>query len=385
MTTTSPTPMHERTTPVTTAPARPTLYGPDGQALGSTPTIAQPPAPTGDWKPVRSEAGATVWEKPAPQASPEVEYRERRLAELEARATVLDPPAPPPLEATPAHPAKPARTGRRWDLDKIGLWAALCFGIGLTASGEYELARFVGFNEWVSALLPAAIDVYVIQAFRRHRDTFVAISLMIATNVLVHLAHNGLFGVVDKVSNGRTVHAPHWGLIAAVSAIAPIIIWRVHRIGGLSNNGHDDPVPVPPDDPVPDVTSSPVPVPQNQQVTDPVPDAEPAPEAASVPPEVPPSVPALKAVPDTAPVPVPKRRSTGPRSQKRAARSTGHKTGTSRASTASFEEHVRIAAEWLSNDPSLSGTDIGKRLGTGDSYGRRVKRAVTSPEPQPTK
>jgi hypothetical protein len=38
---------------------------------------------------------------------------------------------------------------------------------------------------------------------------------------------------------------------------------------------------------------------------------------------------------------------------------------------------VTIARGWLKSDPGLSGADIGKRLGTGDSYGRRVKRAAT--------
>lgn len=43
-----------------------------------------------------------------------------------------------------------------------------------------------------------------------------------------------------------------------------------------------------------------------------------------------------------------------------------------------FDRHVRLAAGWLALEPELSGTAIGKRLGTGDSYGRRVRRAAST-------
>lgn len=37
---------------------------------------------------------------------------------------------------------------------------------------------------------------------------------------------------------------------------------------------------------------------------------------------------------------------------------------------------MSTARDWLTDNPSLTGTDIGKKLGTGDSYGRRVRRAA---------
>lgn len=46
--------------------------------------------------------------------------------------------------------------------------------------------------------------------------------------------------------------------------------------------------------------------------------------------------------------------------------------------TPGLARHMELAAAWLAVEPDLSGADIGKRLGTGDSYGRRVKRAVTA-------
>ncbi|MFB7312964.1 hypothetical protein [Streptomyces sp. NPDC056192] len=227
---------------MTTAPAAPQdflLYGPDGQALNSsTPRRAeQPAAPVGDWKPVVTTDNATVWEKtptaPAPVEQPAVDHQaagqahyEQRIAELEAKLAVLDKPALITHQTAPA-PAKAERKGfNHW-----GPWIALWAAVGLTASGEFALAKFVGFHPVVSALLPIGIDIYVIQAFRRHRDVAAALILMVLTNALVHLAEAGLFGVESTVgSNGETAYEATWWLIVLVSAIAPFIVWRVHRI-----------------------------------------------------------------------------------------------------------------------------------------------------------
>lgn len=229
---------------MTTAPAAPQdflLYGPDGQALNSsTPRRAeQPAAPVGDWKPVVTTDNATVWEKtpaapatsveqPATdhQAAGQARY-ERRIAELEAKIAVLDKPKPAPI----AHQATSASAKERKGFNHWGPWIALWAAVGLTASGEFALAKFVGFHPVVSALLPIGIDIYVIQAFRRHRDVAAALILMVLTNALVHLAQAGLFGVDTAVgSNGETTYEATWWLIVLVSAIAPFIVWRVHRI-----------------------------------------------------------------------------------------------------------------------------------------------------------
>lgn len=115
-----------------------------------------------------------------------------------------------------------AKTQRR--NTQIDTWSArivIGAAVGLTASGEYELARKVGFVKEVAWLLPVVIDVYVIQAFRRHRDIAPAIGLTIAANVIYHLAEAGLFGV-------KTGGAPKWWLIAIVASIASLILWRMH-------------------------------------------------------------------------------------------------------------------------------------------------------------
>lgn len=225
---------------MTTAPAASqeiVLYGPDGQALtSSTPTRAaleSSAALAGDWQPVITSGDATVWEKTpvAPAEEPascdptvgQAHY-DRRIAELEAQIAVLNKPAPAPCQVETA-------TTKKKGFNHWGPWIALWAAVGLTASGEFALAKFVGFHPLVSALLPIGIDIYVIQAFRRHRDVAAALILMVLTNALVHLAEAGLFGVETVITDeGATAFEPTWWLIVLVSAIAPFIVWRVHRI-----------------------------------------------------------------------------------------------------------------------------------------------------------
>jgi hypothetical protein len=105
--------------------------------------------------------------------------------------------------------------------------AVIAGAVGLTASGEYSLARLAHFPASVAWLLPFVIDIYVIQAFRRHRDIVQAIFLTIAANVVYHLAAAGMFGVT---TDARGEHHATWWLIALVASIASIILWRMHVI-----------------------------------------------------------------------------------------------------------------------------------------------------------
>ncbi|QDN81813.1 hypothetical protein FNV64_45305 [Streptomyces sp. S1A1-7] len=104
-------------------------------------------------------------------------------------------------------------------------WGALLFALVATASAEYELARQVGFNQWVAAAVPGALDIYTVRAMRAHRDVLVAVSAMIGVNAASHLVTAGLL----------PVNVP---LVVAVSAIAPLVLWRVHRLA----NKHETPV-----------------------------------------------------------------------------------------------------------------------------------------------
>ncbi|MGW3134378.1 hypothetical protein [Streptomyces sp. NPDC001139] len=96
-------------------------------------------------------------------------------------------------------------------------WAALAAALVATASAEYELARAVGFNEWVAAAVPGALDIYTVRAMRAHKDVLAAVVAMIGVNAASHLVTAGLL----------PVNVP---LVVAVAAIAPLVLWRVHAL-----------------------------------------------------------------------------------------------------------------------------------------------------------
>lgn len=98
-------------------------------------------------------------------------------------------------------------------------WGALAAALVATASAEYELARAVGFNQWVAAAVPAALDLYTVRALRAHREVLAAVAAMIGVNAASHLVTTGLLPV-------------NVWLVVAVAAIAPLVLWRVHSLGG---------------------------------------------------------------------------------------------------------------------------------------------------------
>lgn len=97
-------------------------------------------------------------------------------------------------------------------------WVAAAFALVATATAEYDLARAIGMNEWVAAAVPGALDAYVVRALRAHREVLTAVLAMVAVNAASHLVTAGVLKV-------------EWPLITAVSAIAPLVLWRVHALG----------------------------------------------------------------------------------------------------------------------------------------------------------
>lgn len=116
-------------------------------------------------------------------------------------------------------------------------WGALVAALVATASAEYELARAVGFNEWVAAAVPAALDLYTVRALRAHKEVLAAVAAMILVNAASHLVTTGLLPV-------------NVWLVVAVAAIAPLVLWRVHSLGGGPRDGHPDSL-----EPQPEVTA----------------------------------------------------------------------------------------------------------------------------------
>lgn len=100
-------------------------------------------------------------------------------------------------------------------------WAALGAALAVTASAEYSLARASGFGPIVAAGVPAALDIYAVRALRVHRDVLAVVVAMIAVNAASHLVTAGLL----------PVSVP---LVVAVSAIAPLVLWRVHALRGAT-------------------------------------------------------------------------------------------------------------------------------------------------------
>ena len=101
------------------------------------------------------------------------------------------------------------------------LAGALVCALVSTAHAEYTLATATHVNEWVALAVPGALDLYVIQALRVRRDVAAAVLVMVAANITSHLLVAGLIpaGVQWTV-----------GITAAVGAIAPGIVWRVHSL-----------------------------------------------------------------------------------------------------------------------------------------------------------
>lgn len=97
-------------------------------------------------------------------------------------------------------------------------WGALAAALVATASAEYELARAVGFNTWVAAAVPGALDLYTVRALRARREVLAAVAAMIGVNAASHLVTAGLVAVSVP-------------LVVAVSAIAPLVLWRIHSLG----------------------------------------------------------------------------------------------------------------------------------------------------------
>lgn len=97
------------------------------------------------------------------------------------------------------------------------LWAALTAVLVVLASAEYRLAVACGFGQYVSAGVPAALDVYALAALRARRDVLAVVTVLIGVNAASHLVEVGLL----------PVSVP---LVVAVSAVAPLVLWRVHRL-----------------------------------------------------------------------------------------------------------------------------------------------------------
>ncbi|MFI0134737.1 hypothetical protein [Streptomyces luteogriseus] len=250
------------------------------------------------------------------------------------------------------------------------LWVATAAVLIVLASAEYELARACGFGMYVAAGVPAALDVYALAALRARRDVLAVVLTLIAVNAASHLVEVGLL----------PVSVP---LVVAVSAVAPLVLWRVHRLSELQPEHVAEPVPAvaePTPEPAEPITVQREPEPVGAAPVGPVlgpwtPVAELAGgTAAGTGPDLlgdhfaavrmaigeAPAGPAPEPVPPVAPL-------TG----------TGaDDIETIDSQNTTFAARVKTVRNWLETEPELTGTEIGKRLDVSDGYGRRLLRTA---------
>ncbi len=96
-------------------------------------------------------------------------------------------------------------------------WVSVAAALAVTATAEYDLAVAIGVNKVVAAAVPAALDAYVLRALQRNKEVLTSVLAMVAVNAASHLQHAGMLPV-------------DWILTTAVSAIAPLVLWRVHAL-----------------------------------------------------------------------------------------------------------------------------------------------------------
>lgn len=113
------------------------------------------------------------------------------------------------------------------------LWGVLGCALVSTAHAEYTLATATHVNGYVALAVPGALDLYVIRALQQRRDVLAAVLVMVAVNVTSHLMTAGVLPV-------------HWSITAAVGALAPLLLWRVHYLWRPTGAG-SAPVPAAPD------------------------------------------------------------------------------------------------------------------------------------------
>lgn len=104
----------------------------------------------------------------------------------------------------------------------------------MTAYSEWQLALLVGIHPGVAPLFPVAVDTYVVASVRagRGRDIAASLAVMGGSQVSAHLL------TTHSVTASVT-------LVAAVSLLIPITVWRVHALAGAGRATEVPEVPKP--------------------------------------------------------------------------------------------------------------------------------------------
>ncbi|GHG15509.1 hypothetical protein GCM10018777_31580 [Streptomyces albogriseolus] len=106
--------------------------------------------------------------------------------------------------------------------DRTRVWLtrlSLAVCIAFTASAEYDLARTLGADPVIAAMLPVAVDAYVIAALRWFR----------AFDIMLSLAPMGAAQVGAHLLDARVVSV-NIPLVVVVSLLVPVALWRTHAL-----------------------------------------------------------------------------------------------------------------------------------------------------------
>jgi hypothetical protein len=216
---------------------------------------------------------------------------------------------------------------------------SLAAGVAFTASAEYQLAITLGAGPIVAAMLPIAIDAYVIAALRwfRHFDIALSLSLMGAAQVAAHLLDTGVVRV-DIL------------LVTVVSLLVPISIWRTHALARVKPVQGGPTTLVAPQAEPPAVLVERADQPPTIKVPALVPDPFADKEFKAL----------LPAVPEPPAEPEPELTAVGFLARRHKVR----------------PDQIRAAVDLLTEQPAMSGKALGEALETTDRYGRRVLAAA---------
>ncbi|GAA1502213.1 hypothetical protein GCM10009802_59200 [Streptomyces synnematoformans] len=107
-------------------------------------------------------------------------------------------------------------------------WAALLSALVSTASAEWSLAVAAGFHPLLAVAVPASLDAYALAAFRAGRDLPGVVAALLLVNSVSHLVASGHLSVGVPV-------------VIGVSAVAPVVLLRVHLLQGAIQKTPQEP------------------------------------------------------------------------------------------------------------------------------------------------
>jgi hypothetical protein len=107
----------------------------------------------------------------------------------------------------------------RHSVAQLARFAALLAAMVISFTTQVHLARTHGVPGWPSYAVPVAVDLYLVWAVRSRRDVALAVAVAVSANVASVLTAESLRAVDTWVS-------------AALHAVFPLTVWRMHRTEG---------------------------------------------------------------------------------------------------------------------------------------------------------